>query len=135
MSSIWNEIGPLSLAEVYRQCTNDTLGINMTLDFDLKICHYGQTKKGNTFEGQVGDNGKPVGLYRFINKSPEIMFEGQWLKNGSHGYGRIIWKEGNYYIGHWKDAKLNGYGKYVCKESGIVREGHWVNDQFTGRTK
>jgi hypothetical protein len=51
LSSIWNEIGPLNLAELYRQCTNDTLGINMALDFDLKFCQHGQTKKGNTFEG------------------------------------------------------------------------------------
>lgn len=75
-------------------------------------------------------DGKPQGLYRFINKDPETIFEGQWLNQGSHGYGRIIWKEGNYYIGHWKDAKLNGYGKYVSKDSCIVREGQWKDDIF-----
>ena len=132
MVEIWREIGPLNLAMVHKNCETDSIGVDIHIDFEKSIKSQGMTNNGNTFEGQVNADGRPHGLYRFINKNPETIFEGQWISNGAHGYGRIIWKDGNYYIGHWKNAKLNGYGKYVFKDSGIVREGQWINDAFIG---
>ena len=40
------------------------------------------------------------------------MFEGYLLDDECHVYGRIIYSEGEYYIGEWLKVNANGYGEY-----------------------
>ena len=39
-------------------------------------------------------------------------------------HGKVVWKDGSYYIGHWKNGKRCGKGKYV-EPNGSVTEGVW----------
>ena len=47
-----------------------------------------------------------------------------------NGYGRQIYVDGNYYVGHWKDNMKNGWGKKVYVKTGKVEEGLWENGEF-----
>ena len=76
MTQVWREIGPLNLATVHKNCDKDTIGVDIQIDFEKIIKIQGVTYNGNTYEGQVNDDGRPDGLYRFINKNPETIFEG-----------------------------------------------------------
>ena len=43
----------------------------------------------------------------------------------------MITKDGDYYIGHWKDGMMHGPGMHV--KGPIVREGMWDKNTFIGR--
>lgn len=61
------------------------------------------------------------------------IYEGQCKHDQKrNGYGRQIYCDGNYYIGHWKDDKKNGWGKKVYVKTGKVEEGNWANGEFKG---
>lgn len=59
MKAIWKEIGPLNLALVHRNCTDETLGLDIHIDFQPNVKRGGITNNGNIFDGQVTDDGKP----------------------------------------------------------------------------
>ena len=39
-------------------------------------------------------------------------YEGYYLHDKGHGYERLIWNNGDYYIGNFKDNSRNGCGKF-----------------------
>lgn len=49
-----------------------------------------------------------------------------------NGFARVLFNNGGYYIGMYKDHKKEGQGKEVY-ESGRVEEGLWANNQYTGQ--
>ena len=46
-----------------------------------------------------------------------------------NGYARVIYNDGMYYQGQYKDQKKHGRGKYVYND-GRVEDGNWKNGQF-----
>ena len=66
------------------------------------------------------------------NKS---IYKGMWNINGEkEGFGVLIDKDGNKYIGGWKEDKFNGYGRIISK-NGEYYEGEWVNGVMEGNGK
>ena len=59
------------------------------------------------------------------------IYEGHFLNDERHGFGRFIWDDGEYYVGYWKDGYMSGQGKRVFPY-GAVHEGLWKDDQFVG---
>lgn len=47
------------------------------------------------------------------------VYEGTWKDGVLHGIGRIIYANGDYYIGQIENGKLTGTGEY-----------HWANGEF-----
>jgi len=59
------------------------------------------------------------------------MYEGELDNNQKrNGYGRLIDSRGNYYIGYWKDNKMDGQGKKVNVSTNLIQEGNWKNGEF-----
>lgn len=54
------------------------------------------------------------------------------LRNGE---GTFYYKDGGYYVGNWKDNKMNGYGKLYYESDKLAYEGQWYRDEFHGRGK
>jgi len=44
-------------------------------------------------------------------------------------YGRIVYSDGASYIGHYKNYKRHGIGKYISPND-KVEDGQWVDDVF-----
>jgi hypothetical protein len=40
----------------------------------------------------------------------DIIYEGQFVKDKWHGYGRAIFKDGSYHVGFWENDKKCGKG-------------------------
>ena len=62
----------------------------------------------------------------------EDIYEGQFKNKKREGYGKYLYKFGNYYIGQWKNDKMNGKGKIYYKDNKIAYEGELANDKFEG---
>jgi hypothetical protein len=92
MRKKWSELGPLRLEDII---ANSNEPIDQSLQF-------GQSKYNKCIIGQIGHDGKVQGVGKEIN---HIIYEGQFKNDIYHGYGRYIYSDGDYYIGHWIDGK------------------------------
>ena len=51
-------------------------------------------------------------------------------KNGKrHGYGILVWKNGNAWYGRWEDGKRDGYGMDLLYD-GSIKYGKWIGDEY-----
>jgi hypothetical protein len=89
------------------------------------------------FKGEVDDEGKYTG--NIIEKYDDlgIYYKGQILKNEKEGIGKLTFKNGDYYIGEFKNGKRNGRGIYISESKYIKNnyEGEWKNDLAHGKGK
>lgn len=46
-----------------------------------------------------------------------------------NGWCRCIWEDGNHYVGWWKESKRCGYGKFVYKD-GNYKQGLFEDNKF-----
>ena len=51
------------------------------------------------------------------------------------GIGRLMYADGGYYEGEWRDDQMNGYGKLYYCDGAIAYEGFWLNNEFSGHGK
>jgi len=61
----------------------------------------------------------------------KMLYEGAFLNNKLHGFGRAIQSNGAYYIGEWEDDLYHGQGKHVSSK-GTIKEGRWDTGRFKG---
>ncbi len=55
------------------------------------------------------------------------------MNNGKkNGIGRLVYKNGDYYEGTWKDDHMDGYGKLFNSQGLVIYEGHWKNSEYNG---
>lgn len=97
-------------------------------------------QKEYLYSGQSDENG-PNGIGRAC--FDDCIFEGQFTQTKRfegavpypilHGFGRMVCKNGSYYIGHWRKFPC-GYGKWNqwddIRDEFVVREGLWFNKEF-----
>ena len=41
------------------------------------------------------------------------VYEGNFKDNVAHGFGSIIFENGDHYVGSWKKGNMDGHGTYV----------------------
>jgi hypothetical protein len=63
---------------------------------------------GDTYIGQVSEDGKKHGYGVYTYKSDGSQLKGQWVSNKFTGYGVYITPAGVEWRGKWVDTKLNG---------------------------
>ena len=51
------------------------------------------------------------------------------------GFGKYIWRDGESYVGEWKNNLKHGKGIDYDKNGKIIYEGDYVNDQYEGNGK
>lgn len=57
------------------------------------------------------------------------MFEGGVIDWKPHGFGRMIWADGEVYMGHFNNGFLHGRGR-LLKHNGIQVDGEWNQGQL-----
>ena len=72
------------------------------------------------------DENKKIGRPALLFKKNNELYKGMWNINGDkEGFGIFLDKEGNKYIGGWKEYKFNGYGRLLSM-NGDYYEGEWM---------
>ena len=69
-----------------------------------------------------------TGTYTWKNGDKYV---GDWKNNKNHGKGTYIWKSGNKYEGDWVNDKKHGKGTYIWKD-GTKYVGDWKNNKKHG---
>ncbi len=70
-----------------------------------------------------------------IKKYDTGIYEGEFLEKKREGFGKYSFNNNNYYyIGQWKNDKINGKGK-LFNNNELIYEGEFVNYQFEGNGK
>ena len=136
--------GDCSRAEAsYNTYKEMTQNIDKEFEGRLRECKEG-VRTGNNTEMQLTEgkyigeiaNGKPHGkgviYYNTEDNTKRVSYEGDWVNGIKTGKGIMIWKDGNKYIGQFKDDKFNGQGSYFFFDGGKY-EGQWKDSQRNGQ--
>lgn len=54
-----------------------------------------------------------IGFGRKIEADSGVIYEGQFTHDTLNGFGRVIWSDGYYCIGFWKQGLLHGYAQRI----------------------
>ncbi|CDW80231.1 UNKNOWN [Stylonychia lemnae] len=65
----------------------------------------------------------------------QYLIDGLWENNKSNGHGQVVWNNGNYYIGEWKDDQSHGIGQFYNEEENKFYKGEQEFDQYNGLGK
>ena len=65
-------------------------------------------------------------------KLPEGNYQGQTRVGLMHGYGRLNFFDGSYYIGHFEAGCMDGYGSFYWPDGRSYR-GYFANNRMQGR--
>jgi len=142
-----------------------------TIDQNTKLAFYNSEK---TKKIEIMNDGRVIVWYRdSIMQSwwrGELIYNNQtdynnskWLCTCEIDYetknprGIVMYQNGNTYDGEWKDGKINGFGKFKCRDydytgnfkngnrhglgfnkchhDGSTYEGEWVDDEMNGQGK
>ena len=123
----WKKLGPLSMDLIEKHLNDKNSSPDLPpIKFDHLIL--GQSKAQPQIIGQVDKEGMAQGLGKKI--SPYSPYEGQFLNDKRHGYGRVIYNS-FYYVGEWKNDRQHGKGMQVDFK-GVVQEGKWDKNNFVG---
>ena len=60
------------------------------------------------------------------------IYEGQFFCDKKHGQGKIVLKDGDVYIGEFKNNAIDGYGRYIWKNGKHEYKGQFLNGKFHG---
>ncbi|QSR19728.1 hypothetical protein [Novosphingobium sp. KA1] len=79
-----------------------------------RIANLAGNAKDNTYDGQVSWSGgipimQGVGRYTFAS-GPIASYIGDFQGNYFHGFGRMTWQNGEYFLGTFANDKPNGFG-------------------------
>ncbi len=60
-----------------------------------------------------------------------IMYQGYFKNNKFEGEGKACWKDGDKYIGQWKQGQRHGYGEFF-KKNGAIYKGLFNENKLDG---
>lgn len=124
----------------YKEMTKKT---DKDIERFIRECKEG-SQSGNSAEVQLAEgkytgemaNGKPHGkgiiYFKTEDNLKRVSYDGDWVNGIKTGKGIMIWKDGNKYIGQFKDDKLNGQGSFFFFDGGKY-EGLWKDSQRNGQ--
>ena len=88
-----------------------------------------ESEDGETYFGEM-KNGVRNGFGQSNFKNGNI-YIGHWKEDKMSGKGTFIWKSGGKYVGELENDNRNGFGKNYFS-SGNTYEGQWKDDIFVG---
>lgn len=90
-----------------------------------------QNKPSNAvYEGYVDEAGRRDGQGTYIDKKRN-RYQGEWVKDKSHGYGVKKFATGDVHEGYYVEDKRHGWGMYTWK-NGDKYVGLWLNGLMHG---
>ena len=66
---------------------------------------------------------KPDAMGRLLYGNGDF-YSGQWKDGQQNGRGRMIYEDGSVYDGQWRNNKFDGYGTYKHIDGSIIK-GQW----------
>ena len=69
----------------------------------------------------------------YYEDSKSVYF-GQYWRQKRHGHGKMMWSDGNYYEGTWKNDCMEGFGLLI-KSTGTYVIGHWNENKIHGEAE
>ena len=87
---------------------------NHTFDYDFETTIGYIMGRQGIYSGTLNEKGQPDGFGRFISKDRLYygsIFECQFKEGEVDGFARLIWNDGSYRIGHFRD------NNWVCYEA------------------
>ena len=72
------------------------------------------------------------GVYRYEPESIFDRYEGSWIADKQNGTGTLYWKNGDKYVGHFKDDKMDGLGIKMAANGQVIQHGEWSMELFQG---
>ena len=58
------------------------------------------------------------------------IFTGEWLNGKRHGIGILLFPNGDFYEGSFKNDRMDGFGKYTVKNKNKIFRGRWENNNY-----
>lgn len=102
-------------------------------------CGYGTADEPNSYTGEW-DRGLPNGYgsakWRGLQDDASDIdgtYRGMFRDGGAHGYGSVVYANGDRYEGEWKRGARDGYGMYINHAGGQTYRGCWENGAVKGR--
>ncbi len=83
------------------------------------------------YEGGRNVKGEPHGFGKMVYPNGDI-YEGQWINNLRNGTGSYKWPNGGIYEGDWKDGKKDGIGVFKYPD-GYIYNGEWKDNKKHGK--
>ena len=111
---------------IFLKDTDNVIGIH-TSKFKLKNFNI-----GNFIYPIVSIISNGNSLYKNI-KYGKYEYEGEMKDNKRDGYGKLIFENGIYYIGQWKNGMRHGQGTLYNKDNSIIYKGDFENDKYNGK--
>ena len=111
----WKKLRPFSLDEIKINTDLEIRGENgVSTFYDTVSLEFKQIASDEKFKAGVFLKGskKLEGVGRRVTRTNYI-HEGQFHQDQMHGYSRLIFEDGSYYIGLFRNNKMNGKGLYV----------------------
>ena len=105
--------------------------------FNLKLFKKGPLlfKDNNMiYEGSWNNNFEKEGFGISIDKNGN-KYIGNWKDDNFNGKGRIISINGDYYEGDWKSGIIEGFGIFYSSSNNYKYEGTFKNNKFDGKGK
>ena len=80
-------------------------------------------------------NGLRHGKEILYDKSGNKLYSGNFINGVFEGKSKLIYDNGDYYIGQLLNGLRNGQGKLYNKKGKIIYEGEFSNDKYDGKGK
>jgi hypothetical protein len=96
-----------------------------------KAIYAGVQGKGNEeYEGDwVDDKMHGYGRYQFTSGG---VYTGQWHEGSMHGQGKIVNADGTSYSGEWNQNRMHGEGTYIDID-GVKWDGIFINGSYESK--
>ena len=91
------------------------------------------TYQGNwkMFEGHKVKHGHGRATYAGLKGHGKEEYDGDWLEDRMHGYGKYVFTSGAHYTGQWHNGKMHGKGQVTLPNRQVMNV-TWVHGQLQG---
>jgi hypothetical protein len=103
-----------------------------TLSKNNKVYNKCDVYSGTLKDGYYDGNGDlEVYNCNLGNRKLEYIFNGEFQNNLFHGYGKLMFTNGDLYVGNFVNGLYNGYG-VLSNNNNVIYDGNWLNGQMHG---